>query len=208
MLSFNYYLLITLTLHMNSHLWWVHAHYSPQLVELWYFVSSLLRYINRPHEKNRWSRRRPTTKSTSLSRWRLLVNFMAPRNNIWFALLLSSIFVRYFHYVIMIFVTFISIHFVIICDVHLWRTYGTHLALSLKSGCYISARSRPRARLPTDLISSVDMWSNGRERLILVHLEILLRNPSGFRELTRRPVFLHPGPWFLAEKPLYFVLIT
>jgi hypothetical protein len=35
----------------------------------------------------------------------------------------------------MIFVTFISIHFVIICIVLLLRTYGTHPALSLKSGC-------------------------------------------------------------------------
>jgi hypothetical protein len=33
------------------------------------------------------------------------------------------------------FVTFISIHFVIIFVVLLWRTYETHLALSLKSGC-------------------------------------------------------------------------
>jgi hypothetical protein len=31
--------------------------------------------------------------------------------------------------------TFISINFVIICDVLLWRTYETHSALSLKSGC-------------------------------------------------------------------------
>jgi hypothetical protein len=35
----------------------------------------------------------------------------------------------------MILVTFISIHFVIICDVVLWRTYETHPALSLKTGC-------------------------------------------------------------------------
>jgi hypothetical protein len=35
----------------------------------------------------------------------------------------------------MIFVTFISIHFVIICDVLFWRTYETHPALSLKSRC-------------------------------------------------------------------------
>jgi hypothetical protein len=35
----------------------------------------------------------------------------------------------------MILVTFISIHFVIICDVLLWRTYETLPALSLKSGC-------------------------------------------------------------------------
>jgi hypothetical protein len=35
----------------------------------------------------------------------------------------------------MILVTFISIHFVIICDVLLWRTYETHPTLSLKFGC-------------------------------------------------------------------------
>jgi hypothetical protein len=34
--------LVSLTLHMSSHLWRVHAHYSPQLVELWTYVSSLL----------------------------------------------------------------------------------------------------------------------------------------------------------------------
>jgi hypothetical protein len=38
-------------------------------------------------------------------------------------------------FIIMILVTFISIHFVIICDVLLWRTYETHPALSLKFGC-------------------------------------------------------------------------
>jgi hypothetical protein len=32
-------------------------------------------------------------------------------------------------------VTFISVHFVIICVVLLWRTYETLPALSLKSGC-------------------------------------------------------------------------
>jgi hypothetical protein len=54
----------------------------------------------------------------------------------------------------MILVTFISIHFFIICDVLLWRTYETHLALSLKFGCDIrgprlldlSLPNRPRAR--------------------------------------------------------------
>jgi hypothetical protein len=33
------------------------------------------------------------------------------------------------------FVTFISIHLVIICVVLLWRTYETHSTLPLKSGC-------------------------------------------------------------------------
>jgi hypothetical protein len=31
--------------------------------------------------------------------------------------------------------TFISIHFVIICDDLPWRTYETHPTLSFKSGC-------------------------------------------------------------------------
>jgi hypothetical protein len=35
----------------------------------------------------------------------------------------------------MIFMTFLSIHSVIICEVLPWRTYETHLALSFKSGC-------------------------------------------------------------------------
>jgi hypothetical protein len=35
----------------------------------------------------------------------------------------------------MILVTFISIHFVIICYVLLWRIYETHPTLPLKSGC-------------------------------------------------------------------------
>jgi hypothetical protein len=35
----------------------------------------------------------------------------------------------------MIFMTFVSMHSIIICVVLPWRTYETHLALSLKSGC-------------------------------------------------------------------------
>jgi hypothetical protein len=42
--------------------------------------------------------------------------------------------VRHFRYVIK-FVTFISIHLVIICVSLLWRTYETHPSLPLKSGC-------------------------------------------------------------------------
>jgi hypothetical protein len=34
--------LVSLTLHMSSRLWRVHAHYSPQLVERWTYVSSPL----------------------------------------------------------------------------------------------------------------------------------------------------------------------
>ena len=34
--------LVSLTLHVSSHLWRVHAHYSPQVVERWTYVSSPL----------------------------------------------------------------------------------------------------------------------------------------------------------------------
>jgi hypothetical protein len=51
----------------------------------------------------------------------------------------------------MLFVTFISIHFVIICVVLLWRTYETHPTLSLKSVCdrsgirgNVDCRTKPR----------------------------------------------------------------
>jgi hypothetical protein len=48
----------------------------------------------------------------------------------------------------MIFVTFISIHFVIICVVLLWRTYETHSALSLKSGCdTLAAATSPNSSI-------------------------------------------------------------
>jgi hypothetical protein len=46
--------------------------------------------------------------------------------------------------------TFISMHYVIICVVLSWRTYETHPALSFKSGCDRTVRAlladRPRHR--------------------------------------------------------------
>jgi hypothetical protein len=104
---------------MNSHLWRVHAHYSPQLVERWTCVRSpLLSHTPPPQEKNRWFKRSHTARSLTWSRWRLPVDFMAPRME-----LVHFIFIFYFvrlplcnkysNYI----VTFISIHSVIICVV-------------------------------------------------------------------------------------------
>jgi hypothetical protein len=36
---------------MSSHLWWVHAHYSPQVIERWTYVSSLLQYSHPPGQE-------------------------------------------------------------------------------------------------------------------------------------------------------------
>jgi hypothetical protein len=43
---------------MSSHLWWVHAHYSPQLFERWMYVSSPLLSHTPPQVKNRYPRMR------------------------------------------------------------------------------------------------------------------------------------------------------
>jgi hypothetical protein len=55
--------LVSLTLHVSSHLWRVHAHYSPQLVELWTYVSSLL--LSHPPHRSR-------TGTAGWGAWRML----------------------------------------------------------------------------------------------------------------------------------------
>jgi hypothetical protein len=55
--------LVSLTLHVSSHLWRVHAHYSPQLVERWTYVSSLL-LSHTPH--------RSRTGTAGWGAWRML----------------------------------------------------------------------------------------------------------------------------------------
>jgi hypothetical protein len=54
--------LVSLTLHMSFHLWRVHAYYSPQLVERWTYVSSLL--LSHPH--------RSRTGTAGWDVWRML----------------------------------------------------------------------------------------------------------------------------------------
>jgi hypothetical protein len=60
----------------------------------------------------------------------------------------------------MIFMTFISIKFVIICDVLSWRTYETHPNLSFKSRC--------DSRLPCEYISVVLQKLDERAFLFVV----------------------------------------
>jgi hypothetical protein len=57
--------LVSLTLHVSSHLWRVHAHYFPQLVELWTYVSSLL-LSHIPHTH------RSRTGTAGWGAWRML----------------------------------------------------------------------------------------------------------------------------------------
>ena len=115
MLSFNHYLLIRLTLHMSSHLWWVHAHYSPQLVELWTYVSSPL-LSHTPHRRRIGGSRRATQRGvwlnlggvSQLTYWRqgwTLVRFIFI-----FYFVRLPLCNKYSDFI----VTFISIHYVII----------------------------------------------------------------------------------------------
>jgi hypothetical protein len=60
--------LVSLTLHMSSHLWWVHVYYSPQLVEWWTYVSSILLCSHSPQVKHRYHRMRHV-KDTVMSSW-------------------------------------------------------------------------------------------------------------------------------------------
>jgi hypothetical protein len=61
----------------------------------------------------------------------------------------------------MIFVTFMSIHFIITCDVLLWRTYEMHPTLSLKSLC-----DRSGIRGNVDLSH---LGFKGQSRVHLIH---------------------------------------
>jgi hypothetical protein len=54
-------------------------HYSPQLVERWTCVSSLLLSHTPPQEKNRWFKRSHSTRCSIRPKWRLPVDFLAPR---------------------------------------------------------------------------------------------------------------------------------
>jgi hypothetical protein len=129
MLNFNHYLLISLTLHMSPHCKWAHAHYSPHLLSdelLWPHSCD-----NPPKVKSRCHQRRITMMGSTRSRCRLPVSLMAPWNkNYLFILFIISYIVRHFRYVIK-FVTFVSIRWVIICVVLIWRTYETHPGLPL-----------------------------------------------------------------------------
>jgi hypothetical protein len=51
MLSLNHSYLVSLTLHMSPHRRWAHAHYSPQLVERWMYVSSPLLYLPQVNDR-------------------------------------------------------------------------------------------------------------------------------------------------------------
>jgi hypothetical protein len=65
------------------------------------------------------------------------------------------------------FVTFISIHLVIVCVVLLWCTYETHPTLPLKSGCDTSLAWLRHARPRLDVAGFIR-----RVLLGLVHLPL------------------------------------
>jgi hypothetical protein len=120
---------------MNAHLWWVRAHYSPQLVERWTCVSSPLL----PHTTHR--RRTDGSRGATQRGVRLDLGGVS-QLTLWRqeGTLVRFIFIFYFVRLPLCnnypddIVTFISIHCYYMCCL-LWRIYEMHPTLSLKSGC-------------------------------------------------------------------------
>jgi hypothetical protein len=108
--------LVSLTLHMSSHLWRVHAHYSPQLVERWTYVSSLL--LSRTPQ-------RPRTGTAGWGAWRMLWwvcerSRPSSPSQLWVARSLSpyDVIIYLFYTELLLYskdVTFVSVPWVIIC---------------------------------------------------------------------------------------------
>jgi hypothetical protein len=152
MLSFNLYLLISLTLHMNPHLLWVHAHYSPQLVKRWTCVSSPL-LSHTPH------RTRTGGSSEATQRGVRFDLGDVSQSTFWRQgwILVRSIFIFYFvrlplcnkysNYI----VTFISIHSVILYVVSFGTCMRCTRLCPLKPGVWqkwyqrnVDCRTKPR----------------------------------------------------------------
>jgi hypothetical protein len=108
--------LVSLTLHVSSHLWRVHAHYSPQLVERWTYVSSLL-LSHTP--------RRSRTGTTRWGAWRMPWRIgersrPSSPNQLWVAGMLSpyDVIIYLFCTELLLYskdVTFVSVPLFIIC---------------------------------------------------------------------------------------------
>jgi hypothetical protein len=107
-------LLISLTHHMNSHLWWVHAILFPTTCWAMNMCELTLAVSHPPQEKNRWFKRSHTSRSSIRSRWHLPVDLCQGWS------LIRFIFIFYFVRLPLcnkysdFIVTFISIHSVII----------------------------------------------------------------------------------------------
>jgi hypothetical protein len=98
---------------MSSHLWRVHAHYSPQLVERWTYVSSLL-LSHTPH--------RSRTGTAGWGAWRMLWwvrerSRPSSPSQLWVAGSLSpyDVFIYLFCTELLLYVTFVYVPWFIIC---------------------------------------------------------------------------------------------
>jgi hypothetical protein len=124
---------------MSSHLWWVHAHYSPQLVEWWTYVSSPLMYSHLPPGQEQVpqdeAREGSCDEFVSGLGCRLLVNY-----GCW---IVVSVWYNYLTilYITLLYsndVAFVFVPWVIIC---VRLDPGTHVSRTrvstLKSGCDI-----------------------------------------------------------------------
>jgi hypothetical protein len=132
---------------MNSHLWWVHAHYSPQLVERWTCLSSPL-LSHPPHRRSTGGSRGATQRGvwldlggvSQLTLWRqgwTLVHFI-----LIFYFVRLPLCNKYSDFIM----TFISIHSVIICVVF----FGAYMRCTRLYPLKLGVTANPRTSAQSD----------------------------------------------------------
>jgi hypothetical protein len=145
-------LLISLAHHMDSHLWWVHAHWFPTTCWAMIMCELTLAVSHPPQEKNRWFRRSRKARSLIWSRWSFPVDLRQGWS------LVRFIFIFYFVIRLPlcnkysdVIVTFISVHFVIIYVVFFGACMRCTRLCSLKPECdrsgirgNVECRTKPR----------------------------------------------------------------
>jgi hypothetical protein len=144
MLSFKLYLLISLTLHMNSHLLWVHVTLFPTTCWAMNMCELTLAVSHPPHRSRTgttewsawWMMRcvRERSRSSSPSRLSGAKDILDPTIFIFYFVSLP-LYNKYSDYC--------DIYLYTLCDYIcclLWRMYEMHSALSFKPGCYTAAQ--------------------------------------------------------------------
>jgi hypothetical protein len=198
-------LLISLTLHMNSQLWWVHATLFPTTCWIMIMCELTLAVSHPPQEKYRWFKRSHTSRSSIRSRWRLPVDFLAPRMDF------RSCYIYLLFFVSLPLCNKYSDY----CDIYLytlcyyiccllWRMYEIHPALSLKARVWQGAnlgrhpttlmdrpvhrRTSPAAHLDESYVLSVETSE------LVLNIYVCVRN---FRHLSRHFDLWDLCSWYL-----------
>jgi hypothetical protein len=160
---------------MNSHLWWVHADYSPQLVERWTCVSSPL-LSHTPHRRRTGGSRGATQRGvrfdlggiSQLTLWRQGWTLVCLLFVIYFVRL--PLCNKYSDYI----VTFISIHSVIICVVFFGAYMRYTRLCSLNPGVTMGLKHTwcYHTVVTQSMWSEISWISNWEEQIVLYNKRV------------------------------------